>query len=149
MTDDDAIKLAYVLFVSHIFLGREKSRIVPPWLWGLVDDLAAFEAFPWGTYVYSFTLYWLDKAFYSRSSSKKKKKKNTDAVKSQLFGYNVRGFVWALQIWTLEAIPCLTAVVGISDSGGLPRCTRWFSRKKPTSLDDDLNSEVCLQWKGV
>ncbi|KAL5789369.1 hypothetical protein ACOSQ2_004257 [Xanthoceras sorbifolium] len=144
-TSDDAIKLAYVFFVSHILLGREKSRIVPPWLWGLVDDLTAFEAFPWGTYVYSFTLYWLGKALSSRSSSKIKKetkKKNTDTVKSQLFGYNVHGFAWALQIWALEAIPCLTGVIGTSDGDGLPRCTRWFSRKKPTSLDDKLNSET-------
>ncbi|KAK2636273.1 hypothetical protein Ddye_031065 [Dipteronia dyeriana] len=56
---EDVIKLGYVYFLSHILLGREYRWFVPDWLWGLVEDITGFEAFPWGTYIYSVTLYWL------------------------------------------------------------------------------------------
>ncbi|KAL5764316.1 hypothetical protein ACOSP7_016671 [Xanthoceras sorbifolium] len=44
--DNDMMKLAYIFFVSHFLLGRETRCIVPGWMWGLVEDLIAFENFP-------------------------------------------------------------------------------------------------------
>ncbi|KAK2659853.1 hypothetical protein Ddye_006386 [Dipteronia dyeriana] len=48
---EDDIQLGYVYFLSHILLGREYRWFVHNWLWGLVEDITGFEAFPWGTYI--------------------------------------------------------------------------------------------------
>ncbi|KAK0581698.1 hypothetical protein LWI29_016927 [Acer saccharum] len=47
---EDVIKLGYVYFLCHIMLGREYRWKVPDWIWGLVEDITAFEAFPWGAF---------------------------------------------------------------------------------------------------
>ncbi|KAK2664486.1 hypothetical protein Ddye_003060 [Dipteronia dyeriana] len=43
---EDVMKLGYVYFLSHILLGREYRWYVSDWLWGLVEDIIGFEAFP-------------------------------------------------------------------------------------------------------
>ncbi|KAK2637405.1 hypothetical protein Ddye_032197 [Dipteronia dyeriana] len=68
---EDVIKLGYVYFLSHILLGQEYRWFVPDWLWGLVEDITGFEAFPWGNYIYSVTLYWLGKALHDRRNGRK------------------------------------------------------------------------------
>ena len=68
---EDVIKLGYVYFLSHVMLGREYRWKVPDWIWGLVEDITAFEAFPWGTYIYSVTIYWLGTALDDRTKGRK------------------------------------------------------------------------------
>ena len=92
---EDVIKLGYVYFLSHFLLGREYRWKVPDWMWGLVEDITAFEAFPWGTYIYSVTLYWLGKALKDRTNGRKHNR-NYSTVRD--LGYNVYGFPWALMV---------------------------------------------------
>ncbi|KAK3222926.1 hypothetical protein Dsin_009951 [Dipteronia sinensis] len=58
---EDVIKLGYVYFLSHIMLGQEYCSFVPDWLWGLVEDITTFEAFPKGTNIYiEVSMVWLN-----------------------------------------------------------------------------------------
>ncbi|KAL5810752.1 hypothetical protein ACOSQ4_027320 [Xanthoceras sorbifolium] len=142
--DDDMMKLAYVFFAAHFLLGRERHRTVPGWLWGLVEDLVAFENFPWGTYVYSSTIYWLGKVLRSRlgGRSNKQNMKEKMPAKKQNLGINIYGFPWSLMIWALEAIPSLNGKCGIRQGDGIPRVCRWYCRKKPTGLVNEFKEDL-------
>ncbi|KAL5742388.1 hypothetical protein ACOSP7_029120 [Xanthoceras sorbifolium] len=142
--DDDMMKLAYVFFAAHFLLGRERHRTVPGWLWGLVEDLVAFENFPWGTYVYSSTIYWLGKVLRSRlgGRSNKQNMKEKMPAKKQNLGINIYGFPWSLMIWALEAIPSLNGKCGIRQGDGIPRVCRWYCRKKPTGLVNEFKDDL-------
>ena len=59
---DDALKMAYILMVSQFF-GMDEARIgIPSWVFSLVEDINAFESFPWGSYIFDVTLFWLKNA---------------------------------------------------------------------------------------
>ncbi|KAL5819630.1 hypothetical protein ACOSQ4_023472 [Xanthoceras sorbifolium] len=138
------MKLTYVFFAAHFLLGRERHRTVPSWLWGLVEDLVAFENFPWGTYVYNSTIYWLGKVLRSRlgSRSNKQNMKEKTPAKKQNLGINIYGFPWSLMIWALEAIPSLNGKCGIRQGDGIPRVCRWYCRKKPTGLVNEFKDDL-------
>ncbi|KAK0606389.1 hypothetical protein LWI29_037235 [Acer saccharum] len=137
--EDDVLKLGYVFFLSHILLGRDYRRIVPNWLWGMVEDVIAFEAYHWGTYIYSLTIYWLGKALKGRIDKKKQNRQqngeqqNEDSSKSQDIGY---------YYWAMEAIPKLTGVVGVQRGDGFPRVRRWYDRKKSLNLQKEFTNEL-------
>ncbi|KAK0578970.1 hypothetical protein LWI29_019163 [Acer saccharum] len=140
---EDVIKLGYVYFLSHVMLGREYRWKVPDWIWGLVEDITAFEAFPWGTYIYSVTIYWLGTALDDRT---KGRKQNRNYSSRQDLGYCLYGFPWALMYWAMEAIPVLSGSVGKRRRGrnghGFPRLTRWNCRKKPPQLEHKFTDEL-------
>ena len=72
---------------------------MPNWLWGMVEDVTAFEAYLWGTYIYSLTIYWLGKALKGRIDKRKQnRQQNEDSSKSQYIGFNVYGFPWAFMV---------------------------------------------------
>ncbi|KAK0572912.1 hypothetical protein LWI29_000310 [Acer saccharum] len=53
---DDALKMGYLLMVSQFF-GMDKARTaIPSWVLSLVEDINAFESFPWGSYIFDVTL---------------------------------------------------------------------------------------------
>ncbi|KAL5752448.1 hypothetical protein ACOSQ2_022955 [Xanthoceras sorbifolium] len=147
--DDDMMKLAYVFFIAHFLLGRERQRTVPDWLWGLVEDLVAFENFLWGTYIYSSTIYWLGKVLRSRvgGRSKKKNLKDKTLAKKQNLGIIIYKFSWLLMIYALEAIPSLNSKCGIRLGDGIPRVCRWYYKKKPTGLVNEFKDDVRKKYK--
>ena len=56
---DDAIKLSYLFLLGHVLLGIEYGKTVPRWACMFIENLTAFECFPWGTYIYTHTVYYL------------------------------------------------------------------------------------------
>ncbi|KAK2644648.1 hypothetical protein Ddye_019843 [Dipteronia dyeriana] len=96
---DDAIKLSYLFILGYVLLGIEYGKTVPRWACMFVENLTAFECFPWGTYIYSQTIYYLRRFMTSRN------KKSQNSNKKQNLGVNIYGFAWAFQ---MEAIPTLT-----------------------------------------
>ncbi|TXG48876.1 hypothetical protein EZV62_024751 [Acer yangbiense] len=140
---EDVIKLGYVYFLSHVMLGQEYRWKVPDWIWGLVKDITAFEAFPWGTYIYSVTIYWLVTTLNDRT---KGRKQNRNYSSRQDLGYYLYGFPWAFMYWVMGAIPVLSGSVGKRRRGrnghGFPRLTRWYCRKKPSQLEHKFTDEL-------
>lgn len=52
-TVDDYIKIAKLLIATTYIVGFEQStKIIPIWLWVLLEDKQQWEDFPWGSYSY-------------------------------------------------------------------------------------------------
>ncbi|KAK2638071.1 hypothetical protein Ddye_025866 [Dipteronia dyeriana] len=120
---DDAIKIEY-------------GKNVPRWACMFVENLTAFECFPWGTYIYSQTEYYLRRFMTSRN------KKNHNSSKKQNMGVNIYGFAWAFQVWAMEAISCLTGIHGLRISNVYPQLMNWCCKKKPKKLDNEFIDEM-------
>ncbi|KAK2637712.1 hypothetical protein Ddye_025507 [Dipteronia dyeriana] len=133
---DDAIKLSYLFILGHVLLGIEYRKTVPRWACMFVENLTAFECFPWGTYIYSTTVYYLRRFMTGRN------KKSQNSNKKQNLGVNIYGFAWAFKVWAMEAIPCLTGVYGLRISNVYPRLMNWCCKKKPKNLDNEFTDEM-------
>jgi len=77
----DAVKLCLLLMVNCILIGLDERESVPIWQLRLVDNLDAFNAFPWGSHVYKTSIFWFKKTLHS--------KKNR---------YHIYGFAYALLV---------------------------------------------------
>ncbi|EOY02753.1 Uncharacterized protein TCM_017149 [Theobroma cacao] len=69
----DATKMALVLITNNILFGQDYRRRVTPWLLSLMEDIDAWNVFPWGHYVWKLTLDYLLKEFEVPDSSVTKK----------------------------------------------------------------------------
>ncbi|GJR15590.1 phospholipase-like protein [Tanacetum coccineum] len=83
LSDEDSVKVCLLLVSNIVFMGREFKNYIADNLIELVDDLTAWDAYPWGEY------FW-------RASYRSSKKIET---------YNVYGFVWSLKKKDLLVIP--------------------------------------------
>ena len=54
---DDVLKLGYISVVNMILLGHDERKNVLDMLWTMIEDLEAFQVFPWGTYIYITRVY--------------------------------------------------------------------------------------------
>lgn len=84
---EDVLKLGNIVVVNMILLGHDKRALVEDFVWTMAEDLGAFEAFSWGTYVYSQSLHYLRPATSER-------KLNGEVGKK----VNIYGFVWTFQV---------------------------------------------------
>ncbi|PWA99800.1 phospholipase-like protein [Artemisia annua] len=126
LLDEDAVRICLVV-VSVVFLsGRERRFNIPKHIMLLVEDFAAFNAFPWGEYLW--------KIFYLRTVNvvpkhanhhTTNKKKNPEFVPT----YNLYGFVWAFKIWILESFP-KSRIWWNKDDDVIPRGLAWSSKGK-------------------
>ncbi|KAK3229390.1 hypothetical protein Dsin_001271 [Dipteronia sinensis] len=55
----DGLKMALVLIANNVLFGQDLRRKVALWLFKMVEDLEAFNSFPWGSYVYIMTIHYL------------------------------------------------------------------------------------------
>ncbi|XP_017979673.1 PREDICTED: uncharacterized protein LOC18593570 [Theobroma cacao] len=85
----DATKIALVLLANNILFGQDYRRCVTLWLLMLVEDIEAWNAFPWDHYVWRLTADYLLRGFEVPPVTSEKPK---------LFRYNLYGFVWAIQL---------------------------------------------------
>ncbi|KAI9159921.1 hypothetical protein LWI28_003283 [Acer negundo] len=53
----DAVKLCLLYMLNWILMGLDEREKVPVWQFRLVEDLDAFDAFPWGAHVYRWSIY--------------------------------------------------------------------------------------------
>ncbi|EOY09215.1 Uncharacterized protein TCM_024624 [Theobroma cacao] len=51
--------MALILIANNILLGQDYRRRVMPWLLSLVENIDAWNVFPWGHYVWKLTLDYL------------------------------------------------------------------------------------------
>ncbi|KAL5792377.1 hypothetical protein ACOSP7_000971 [Xanthoceras sorbifolium] len=97
------IKLALLLILEMTLLGKDLRTKVEYWAMKLVDNLEEFNRFPWGSYVYSRTFNSLSTCCKGRDQKfmEKAKKDPSHTVEK----INLYGFVYAFQVWAIEAIP--------------------------------------------
>lgn len=95
---DDVLKMMYVTYLCHFLMGREIRWFIPEAIWGIVEDLQYFESFPWGTYIYSSTLFWLRYALADREEGRKGKKTQGETQTQCPKAINIYGFVFSVQV---------------------------------------------------
>ncbi|EOX93417.1 Uncharacterized protein TCM_002293 [Theobroma cacao] len=120
----DESKMALVLIANNILFGQDYRRRMTPWLLSLVEDIDAWNVFPWGHYVWKLTLDYLLKGFEVLDLS---------VTKETRLRYNIYGFAWVIQFWAMEAISTLRKIVapsGLKDNVH-PRMCRWDCNQKP------------------
>ncbi|KAK3225586.1 hypothetical protein Dsin_005448 [Dipteronia sinensis] len=55
----DGLKMALVLIANNVLFGQDLRRKVTLRLFKMVEDLEAFNSFPWGSYVYMMIIHYL------------------------------------------------------------------------------------------
>ncbi|KAK2662029.1 hypothetical protein Ddye_000603 [Dipteronia dyeriana] len=53
----DAVKLCLLYMLNWILMGVDERFKIPVWQFRVVEDLDAFDAFPWGAYVYRHSIH--------------------------------------------------------------------------------------------
>ena len=87
---EDAYKMLNIYMVSQFF-GTDDGRTtaIPGWLFSLVEKEEEFKNFPWGSYIFSFTLYFLKGVLNKRlpqlrgEAKKGKLQKNKNTVEEE------------------------------------------------------------------
>ncbi|KAE8722786.1 AMP-dependent synthetase and ligase family protein isoform 2 [Hibiscus syriacus] len=123
MNDVDVVRVCLLLLLYAGFLGREARQPIPQELILLVEDLNAWNLFPWGSYIWKATWTKLSSAFDDRKSLR------GDGSK-----YTLSGFVWAFKIWIFEAFPSMRTYA-LKTSNDIPRAISW-KRKRLLDWED-------------
>ncbi|VFQ96167.1 unnamed protein product, partial [Cuscuta campestris] len=112
----DVVKLALLHLLGNVMFGHQSCVSFPIGYINLVDDLDAFDKFPWGEVI------WEELLTHAGRCAQSLKARGRGRV---TFG----GFVFALQVWAFEKFPSLREsghcqiVKGRED--WIPRCLRW------------------------
>ncbi|KAI9156447.1 hypothetical protein LWI28_006682 [Acer negundo] len=113
----DVVKLYLLYMLNWMLMGLDEREKVPVWQFRLVEDLDAFDAFPWGAHVYRRSIYGFKHAldgrrrrFEQRQRRKgrrrfeqRQRRKGVDVHTTET--YNIYGLTHALLIFTFEVIP--------------------------------------------
>ncbi|KAE8676793.1 Ethylene-responsive transcription factor 1 [Hibiscus syriacus] len=110
---------------GHDDVDREARQPIPNDLIKLVDDLNAWNLFPWGSYLWRATWNKLSSAFNDRKSL------HGDGSK-----YTLSGFIWAFKIWIFEVFPAMWTYA-LKTSNDIPRAISW-KRKRSLQQWEDL-----------
>ncbi|KAK0590188.1 hypothetical protein LWI29_023734 [Acer saccharum] len=141
--DDDVVKLALILLLEMTLVGKDDRTSILYWALELVDDLEAFNKFPWGSFIYARTFHSLSTCLHGRHDKFKNKftddklEENVDGpVRRKGEKYNVYGFLTAFQVWAVEAIPkWVTLGYAIRVNNVTPRILNWQCTGTPSYVD--------------
>ncbi|KAE8722406.1 hypothetical protein F3Y22_tig00014064pilonHSYRG00115 [Hibiscus syriacus] len=125
MDDVDVVRVCLLILLHAGFLGREARQPIPNDLIKLVEDLNAWNLFPWGSYLW--------KATWNKLSSALDDRKSLHGDGSK---YTLTGFIWAFKIWIFEAFPAMKTYA-IKTSNDIPRAISW-KRKRTLQWEDLL-----------
>ncbi|GKC64813.1 hypothetical protein Tco_1097411, partial [Tanacetum coccineum] len=131
LDDYDAVRVCLLVVKEIVFMGCEEFLNVPLHILTLVEDLFAWDAYPWGEYMWTY--------FYQRTLNvvpkhveMNMKCKNQSGKK--MATYNLNGFVWALKIWILESYPN-SMLWWTKKPDIIPRGLAWLNCKKFEKTD--------------
>ncbi|KAE8723714.1 Ubiquitin-conjugating enzyme E2 7 [Hibiscus syriacus] len=139
MDDVDVVRVCLLVLLHVGFLGREARQPISKDLILLVEDLNAWNLFPWGSYLWKATWNKLSSAFDDRKSLR------GDGSK-----YTLSGFIWAFKIWIFEAFPdmqtyALKTLNDISRAIFWKRKRRlliWEELLRYTTINDEANTPL-------
>ncbi|KAD6795789.1 hypothetical protein E3N88_06685 [Mikania micrantha] len=87
LDDVDAIRICLLLLVEHGFKGGEGQIFVDKTMLYLVNDLGAWNTFPWGSYPWRNTYPYIHDAL----------QKNSRQNRKPMLNYSLKGFTWAFK----------------------------------------------------
>ncbi|KAK2648493.1 hypothetical protein Ddye_015982 [Dipteronia dyeriana] len=115
---------------DEILMGVNKRLKIPIWQFRLVEDLNAFNVFPWGAHVYRYSIFSF-KHVLPRRREERRQQSQGDVVHS-VEGYNIYGLSHAILIFAFEVIPQLGIDFGTRRIIELsPRMLKWELTKQP------------------
>ena len=121
-SNSDCVKLALAYMVESLLMAKAHEKMIDMFTLKLVDNLEAFNQYPWGLQSFNFTIGFLKRAFIERvEKQKKKSEKNPDHLES----YHLGGFIFAFQAWAYECICNLNPTFAIKEKDVLPRIINW------------------------
>ncbi|KAK3184857.1 hypothetical protein Dsin_032143 [Dipteronia sinensis] len=128
----DAVKLCLLYMLNWILMGVDKRETVPVWQFKLVEDLEAFDAFPWGAHVYRQSIYGFKHALDGRRERFERRQQAKGADIHTKETYNIHGLAHALLIYAFEVIPELGTKFGTRREVDLsPRILKWKLINRP------------------
>ncbi|KAK1587810.1 hypothetical protein Q3G72_017038 [Acer saccharum] len=137
--DDEILKLALLLFLEVTLLGKDKRTQIDYFCMQLVDDLYAFDEFPWGSFIFARTIHSLSNCCKGRADRFKERREKNPKHKEER--YNIYGFIFAFQVWAFEAIFSLMAKKhAVRVSKDIPRILSWEASTTPNY--EDLRKEI-------
>ncbi|KAJ9565758.1 hypothetical protein OSB04_001724 [Centaurea solstitialis] len=110
LNDEDKVKIALIMMVELVFLGKQPKSYASDEVISAVEDLDAFSEYPWGSYIWSSTYRHMKGAFSRRFQ-----------VSSKM---SLSGFLLAFNIWILEMFP-VSHRRFTHQEGVYPRGIRW------------------------
>ncbi|KAK3193025.1 hypothetical protein Dsin_024335 [Dipteronia sinensis] len=128
----DVVKLCLVLLLNCFLIGLDEREFIPLWQLRLVEDLVSFEAFPWGSHVYKYSIYGFINALHGRRQrfEKRQQKKGIENHKKER--YSIFGFSYVLLIFSFEVIPELAREFATRRNvDPIPRILRWEFNRRP------------------
>ncbi|KAK3188825.1 hypothetical protein Dsin_028386 [Dipteronia sinensis] len=79
-----------------IGLDEREREFIPKWQLRLVDDLDAFNAFPWGSFVYKYSIYGFNNALCCLRELFEQRQEEKGIGQHQKERYNIYGLTYAL-----------------------------------------------------
>ena len=101
----DAVKLCLLFILNWILMGFDERDKVPVWQFHLVEDMDAFDAFPWGAHVYRRSIFGFKRALDGprRRLAEKQEAEGEDLnVQNTELTYNIYGLPHALLVRILN-----------------------------------------------
>ena len=87
LSDEDAVRVGLFLVLDLVFLGRQKDNGAQHWCLQLVDNLDAWNRYPWGSLIWRKTFLQLHNARKKRKDSNKERNR-----------YTLSGFIYAFKV---------------------------------------------------
>ncbi|KAK2642039.1 hypothetical protein Ddye_023802 [Dipteronia dyeriana] len=129
----NGVKLCLIYMLNWILMGVDERLKIPVWQFRLVEDLNAFDAFPWGAHVYRHSIFSFKHALLRRREERHQQSQG-DVVHS-VEGYNIYGLSHALLIFAFEVIPQLGIDFGAQRVIELsPHMLKWELTKQPRGM---------------
>ncbi|GMN68599.1 hypothetical protein TIFTF001_037655 [Ficus carica] len=122
--DDDAVRLSLLYIMFFIPLSDASAVKIDPKFFALVDDLDAFNAFPWGVLSWEATRAAICHTVDNRMSSKRRPLKKIYKVH-----YNLPGFPHALLVWAYDILPSIASKFTTKYEQAIPRMMSWTTAK--------------------
>ncbi|KAK3195460.1 hypothetical protein Dsin_026770 [Dipteronia sinensis] len=108
----DAVKLCLLYMLNWILMGLDERDKVPLWHFRLVEDLDAFNAFPWGAHVYRQSIIGFKNVLHGRRVRYERRQQEKGADVHTVETYNLYGLAHALLVFAYEVIPELGTQFG-------------------------------------
>ncbi|KAK2660578.1 hypothetical protein Ddye_007111 [Dipteronia dyeriana] len=132
-SDDDIVKLTLILILEMTLVGKDDRTSILYWALELVDDLDAFNKFPWGSFLYDMTFNSLSTFLLGRDD--KFKNKFIDKLKEKVDS-PVKQKVGRYNVWAIEAIAkWVTLGYAVRVNNVAPRILNWQCTETPTFME--------------
>ncbi|GJY91466.1 phospholipase-like protein [Tanacetum coccineum] len=124
--NEDVVALCCLGILQLVLLGYEIKCKVPEWLLRIANDRAAWDKYPWGSYVWPTLYFSLKNANVRRWGPLYV---DPPANENDHTRYSLMGYTWAFKTWILESFR-VTAIRYYDHFNRYPRVAAWNKKKE-------------------